>query len=275
MATPTTVVLDGLSFGEGPRWRDDRLWFSDFYRHGIFTVDTHGDSELIVEVPTQPSGLGWLPNGDLLFVSMTDRSVRRRSSDGSISVHADLSDIAGGHCNDMVVAADGTAYVGNFGQDRGPATLAIVAPDGSARPGPDNMLFPNGSVITPDGRTLIVAESMGRRLAAFTITATGDLVDRRIWADLGERVPDGICGDAEGGVWVADPRNASCFRVIEGGEVTDHLDLELNCFACMLGGEDRRTLWLVTAPTSGERASETTLGRIETVRVDIPGAGLP
>lgn len=271
----TTVVLEGLSFGEGPRWHNGKLWFSDFYRHGIYTVDERGEPELIVEVPTQPSGLGWLPDGDLLFVSMTDRSVHRRGPDGVVTVHADLSAIAGGHCNDMVVAADGTAYVGNFGEDRGPATLAIVSPDGGARPGPSDLLFPNGTVITPDGKTLIIGESIGGRLTAFTVDDSGDLTDRRVWADLGQRIPDGICLDAEGGIWVADPRNASCFRVLEGGEITDHLALEMNCFACMLGGEDRQTLWLVTAPTSGTRAAETTLGRIETVRVDIPGAGLP
>ena len=229
----------------------------------------------MLEVPTQPSGLGWLPDGDLLVVSMVDRRLLRVGPDGTPVVHADLSAIAGGHCNDMVVAVDGTAYVGNFGADRGPATLAIVAPDGAARPGPTDLAFPNGSVITPDGSTLIIGESMGRRLTAFTVTATGDLVDRRVWADLGDGVPDGICLDAEGGIWVADPRHAACFRVVEGGEVTDRIELELNCFACMLGGDDRRTLYLVTAPTSGSGAAATRDGRIERIRVDVPGAGLP
>ncbi len=275
----TQVILEGLSFGEGPRWHDGALWFSDFYRHGVYRfVDDGADrvtEELVVEVPTQPSGLGWLPDGDQLIVSMTDRKLLRRSTAGAVTEHADLSAVAGGHCNDMVVAADGTAYVGNFGQDRGPATLAIVDPDGRVRPGPEELAFPNGTVITPDGRTLIIGESMGRRLTAFTITDTGDLVDRRLWADLGEGIPDGICLDADGGVWVADPRNANCSRVVEGGEVTDRIDLELNCFACMLGGDDRRTLYLVTAPTSGDRAAATRAGRIERTRVDVPGAGRP
>lgn len=275
----TEVILEGLSFGEGPRWHDGALWFSDFYRHGVFRLHDDGGptatEERMLEVPTQPSGLGWLPDGDLLVVSMVDRKLLRVGADGEVSEHADLSAIAGGNCNDMVVASDGTAYVGNFGENRGPATLAIVAPDGTARPGPSEMAFPNGTVITPDGSTLIIGESMGRRLTAFTITDTGDLVDRRVWADLGDGIPDGICLDAEGGIWVADPRNANCSRVVEGGEVTDRIDLELNCFACMLGGDDRRTLYLVTAPTSGDEAAATRNGRIERTRVNVPGAGLP
>lgn len=271
----TEVILEGLSFGEGPRWHDGTLWYSDFYRHGVFRLGPDGGEELVLEVPTQPSGLGWLPNGDLLLVSMTDQKLLRREADGSVSEHADLSSVAGGHCNDMVVAADGTAYVGNFGVDRGPATLAIVSPDGAVRPGPDDLHFPNGTVITPDGSTLIIGESMAGRLSAFTITADGDLTDRRVWADLDGGIPDGICLDAEGGVWVADPRNANCFRVLEGGEITDRIELDLNCFACMLGGEDRRTLYLITAPTSGDRAAATRNGRIETTRVAVPGVGLP
>ena len=270
----TEVVLEGLSFGEGPRWHDGTLWFSDFYRHGVFRL-TDGGEELMLEVPTQPSGLGWLPDGDLLLVSMTDRKLLRWSGSGRPEVHADLGAVADGHCNDMVVAADGTAYVGNFGLDRAPATLAIVSPDGDVRPGPGDMHFANGSVITPDGSTFIIGETMAGRLSAFTIDASGELRDRRVWADLGGGIPDGICLDEAGGIWVADPRNANCFRVLEGGEITDRIELELNCFACMLGGDDRRTLYLVTAPTSGDTAAATRNGRIETVQVDVPGAGLP
>lgn len=271
----TRIILEGLSFGEGPRWHDGKLWFSDFYRHGVFTVGVDGGEEQVLDVPTQPSGLGWLPNGDLLIVSMTDRTLLRRASDGSVSAYADLSDVAGGNCNDMVVAADGTAYVGNFGVDRQPGTLAIVSPEGVVRAGPDEMHFANGTVITPDGSTLIIGESMAGRLTAFDIDDNGDLGGRRVWADLAGGIPDGICLDEEGGIWVADPRNAACFRVLEGGEVTDRLELELNCFACMLGGDDRKTLFMITAPTSGDKAAATRAGRIETVRVDVPGAGLP
>ncbi len=276
----TEIVLMGLAFGEGPRWRDDHLWFSDFYRHGIFRVDESGNEELVLKVPTQPSGLGWLPDGDLLFVSMLDRSLKRMNGSGEVSLHADLSDIAGGPCNDMVVSTDGTAYVGNFGFEEGQkfaqATLAVVGVDGKAHKGPDGLDFPNGTVINPEGDRLIIAESYGSRLLSFDIEEDGSLTGRRLFADLGSRVPDGICLDADGGVWVGDPANHSVFRVVEGGEVTDHIDLELNCYACMLGGQDRKTLYLVTAPTSGRGgAADRREGRIERVRVEIPGAGTP
>lgn len=275
------VLLTGLAFGEGPRWHGDRLFFSDFYRHGIFTVTEDGTEELIHEVPTQPSGLGWLADGDLLFVSMLDRCVRRLSPDGTETVHAELSEVATGPCNDMVVATDGTAYVGNFGFDDragekfAQATLAIVAADGTVRRGPDGLDFPNGTAISPDGKHMVLAESYGRRLTAFDIADDGSLVNRRLFAELGHRVPDGICLDEAGGIWVADPANGSCFRVIDGGEVTDDIELELNCFAAALGGADRRTLFMVTAPTSRPPDDGPLLGRIETVRVEIAGAGLP
>lgn len=276
----TDIVLTGLAFGEGPRWRDGYLWFSDFYRHAIFRIDEAGTEELVLEVATQPSGLGWLPTGDLLFVSMLDRSLKRMDAAGQVSLHADLSYIAGGPCNDMVVASDGTAYVGNFGSDVGEefsqATLAIVGADGTTRRGPAELDFPNGAVINPEGNRLVIAESYGRRLLSFDIEPDGSLTGRRLFADLDKRVPDGICLDVEGGIWVGDPTNRSVFRVVDGGEVTHHVDLELNCYACALGGEDRRTLYLVTAPTSGRGgAAERREGRIERIRVDIPGADSP
>lgn len=243
-------------------------------------MDEAGNEHLVLEVPTQPSGLGWLPDGDLLFVSMLDRSLKRMDSSGEVFLHADLSDIAGGPCNDMVVSNDGIAYVGNFGFEDGQkfsqATLAVVGADGEARKGPDGLDFPNGTVINPEGDRLIIAESYGSRLLSFDIEEDGSLSGRQLFADLGSRVPDGICLDAEGGIWVGDPTNHSVFRVIEGGEVTDHIDLELNCYACMLGGQDRKTLYLVTAPNSGRGgAAKLREGRIERVRVDIPGAGTP
>ncbi len=279
--TETQVLLNGLQFGEGPRWHDGLLWFSDFYRHGIFTVDAAGNERRIHDVPTQPSGLGWLPNGDLLFVSMLDRTLRRLTPAGEESMHADLNEVATGPCNDMVVAADGTAYVGNFGfDDRNgetfqQATLAIVSPAGEVTAGPAELDFPNGTVISPTGKHMVIAESYGHRLTAFEVAADGALTNRRTFADLGERVPDGICLDEQGGIWVADPLNACCFRVVDGGEVTDEMELELNCFACMLGGEDRRTLYMVNAPSSRPEKGAAPQGRIETVRVEIPGAGLP
>lgn len=276
----TEILLTGLAFGEGPRWRDGYLWFSDFYRHGIFRVDENGTEELVLEVPTQPSGLGWLPNGNLVFVSMLDRCLKQMDPTGEVLAHADLSHIAGGPCNDMVVGADGTAYVGNFGFEQGEdfaqATLAIVDADGTTRSGPDGLDFPNGTVINPEGNRLVIAESYGRRLLSFDIERDGSLTGRQLFADLGERVPDGICLDVEGGIWVGDPANHSVFRVVDGGEITHHIDLELNCYACALGGEDRRTLYLVTAPTSGRGgAADRREGRIERIRVETPGTGSP
>ena len=276
----TEILLTGLAFGEGPRWRDGYLWFSDFYRHGIFRVDENGTEELVLEVPTQPSGLGWLPNGNLVFVSMLDRCLKQMDPTGEVSAHADLSHIAGGPCNDMVIGADGTAYVGNFGFEQGEdfaqATLAIVDADGTTRSGPDGLDFPNGTVINPEGNRLVIAESYGRRLLSFDIERDGSLTGRHLFADLGERVPDGICLDVEGGIWVGDPANHSVFRVVDGGEITHHIDLELNCYACALGGEDRRTLYLVTAPTSGRGgAADRREGRIERIRVETPGTGSP
>jgi sugar lactone lactonase YvrE len=251
--------------------------------HGgrVMTVDLAGRAETIVEVPNQPSGLGWLPDGTLLVVSMTDRKVLRLEGT-TLREHADLSDIATFHCNDMVVAAEGTAYVGNFGFDLFAratpvmAKLARVTPDGKAFVAAEEMSFPNGSVITPDGRTLIVGESGGARLTAFDIAADGTLSNRRVWADLSPHVPDGICLDSEGAIWSADPLNGVCIRVRDGGEVVQKIETGRGCFACMLGGPDRRTLFLLTADDSDpEKARAARSGRIETVRVDAPGAGLP
>ena len=278
----THTLFEGLSFGEGPRWHDGRLWLSDFHTHRVLAIDGDGGAETIVEVPNRPSGLGWLPDGRLLVVSMTDRKLMRLDS-GGLVVHADLGGIATGDCNDMVVDAEGRAYVGNFGYDFAggeklrPATLALVTPDGVASSAADDLQFPNGTVITPDRSTLILGETFGRRLTAFDIAGDGALSNRRLWADLGNVTPDGICLDEAGGVWVADPTNSQCVRVVEGGEVTDRIPTQQGCFACMLGGEDRRTLHLVTGRLTGdvEGLLAELPGRVETVRVDTPGAGWP
>ena len=278
-----TPILDGLAFGEGPRWRDGRLWFSDFYRHEVVTVTPEGQRQQRFEVPQQPSGLGWLPDGDLLVVSMLDRRLLRW--DGQTLVeHADLSGLVSAPCNDMVVDGDGRAYVGNFGFDRhqgetfNETMLVVVEPDGSTAPGPGDLAFPNGTVITPDGATLIVGESWGSRLTAFERDpTTGILGARRVWADLGAGVPDGICLDADGAIWVADPRNGQVFRVREGGEVTDRIACGQgrHAFACMLGGEAGTTLFVVTNTGSGPGVAAARTGRIETVEVAVPGAGWP
>ena len=276
----TEVLLDGLAFAEGPRWHDGRLWFSDMHAGRIVAVDAEGRSEVIAEIAS-PSGLGWLPDGRLLVVSMADRRVLRQDPEGFV-LHGDLSELATFYCNDMLVDGRGRAYVGNFGFDLHgraavrTAVLALVLPDGTVRAAADELLFPNGTVLTPDGRTLIVGETFGARLTAFDVAEDGSLSGRREWARLEKAVPDGICLDAEGAIWVASPVSAEVLRVREGGEVTQRISVSSQAFACMLGGDDGRTLFVCTARDSDPavcRAEAT--GRIETARVDAPRAGWP
>ena len=273
--------VDGLSFGEGPRWHQGKLWYSDFYVHQVRTADESGKTETIVEVPGRPSGLGWRPDGTMLIVSMTDKRLMR-FADGRLSVEAELGSIATGLCNDMIVDAKGRAYVGNFGFDRHagekqrPAVLARVNPDGSVHRAADDLAFPNGTVITPVGKTMIIGETMAKRLTAFDIAVDGTLSNRRVWAETANCNPDGICLDAEGGIWVTGAFTHHMVRVLEGGRVTHDLDLgERAAYACMLGGRDRRTLYVITNTGSGPDMAKKRDGRIETMRVDVPGAGLP
>ena len=275
------VLMDGIYFGEGPRWRDGHLWLSDFYAHEVLKVTPDGSRSHVATVLEQPSGLGWLPDGSMLIVSMKDRKLMRLA-DGNLTEHADMSSIAAWHCNDMVVSADGRAYVGNFGYDHysepeeKTANLVRVDPDGSVHLADSGLKFPNGSVITPDGKTLVVGETRGNRLTAWDIAEDGSLTNRRVWADLGKNFPDGICLDEDGAIWVADPRLKETIRVREGGEVTHRISTgDFGSYACMLGGDDRKTLYICTAPGSGPGAAEAPKGRIEYCRVDIPGAGLP
>ena len=276
----TTVLVTDLCFAEGPRWRDGRLYFSDFYRHEVLAVDPAGALTSICTVPNQPSGLGWLPDGRMLIVSMLDRRVLRLEADGRLELHADLSAIATFHCNDMVIDRHGRAYVGNFGFDnrggvpRG-ADLALVEPDGSVRRVATDLRFPNGAVITPDGQTLIIGETHATRMTSYRIAADGSLSDRRLWADIAPHRPDGCCLDAQGAIWVADPRGKCVVRVAHGGAILARVDLANSAFACMLGGADGRTLFICTAPESGPPAAANRAGRIETLRVDVPHAGLP
>ena len=279
--TELTVLLDGIYFGEGPRWRDGHLYLSDFYAQEVLKVDLSGKRESIATVPNQPSGLGWLPDGTMLIVSMKDRKLLKLTEDGLIE-HADLSSVAGYHCNDMVVSDNGRAYVGNFGYNHyeepveKTANLARVDPDGSVHCAATGLRFPNGSVITPDGKTLVVGETRGNCLTAWNIATDGSLSKHRVWADLGANFPDGICLDAEGAIWVADPRLKETIRVREGGMVTHRISTgELGSYACMLGGDDRKTLYICTAPGSGPGAAEARNGRVEYCRVDVPGSGLP
>jgi len=281
MKLETTLLLDGLGFPEGPRWHDGKLWFSDMHARKVMTVDLEGHAETIVEVPNQPSGLGWLPHGRLLVVSMIDRRLLRLDPTGLTEV-ADLSPLAAYHCNDMVVDGYGRAYIGNFGfdfragQPFAPAALILVTPEGPARVVADELAFPNGTVITPDGRTLVVGETWGRRLTAFDIAPDGALTRRRLWAQLEDgRFPDGICLDAEGAIWVASPLSSEVLRVHEGGQVTHRIKVATRAYACMLGGSDRRNLFVCTAANSDEATWTMASGSIELVRVNVPGVGLP
>jgi sugar lactone lactonase YvrE len=276
------TLLDGLTFPEGPRWHDGRLWFSDFYTHRVLAVSPDGIVETIVEIPQRPSGLGWTSDGALLVVSMLDRRVLRVEN-GATRVLADLSAVATGPCNDMVVDRRGRAYVGNFGYDRHkgepPRTtcLARVDPDGRVTRAAEDLFFPNGTVITPDGRTMIVGETQGHRLTAFDVAPDGTLSNRRVWAQFEDAVfPDGICLDAEGAIWISDARGSALLRVREGGKIDGTVSTGSRyAFACMLGGADRRTLFVCTSTGSGPGMADKRDGAIETVRVDVPGAGLP
>ena len=292
MGRATKVLTGGIYFGEGPRWRDGRLWFSDFQAHAVKSVSLAGDLRTEFEIDDQPSGLGWMPDGSLLVVSMTKRQVLRRTPDGRMSVHADLSGIATWHCNDMVVDAQGRAYVGNFGfdldseleargiesvlADHATAKMALVQPDGSISVAAEGLHFPNGTVITPDGKTLIVGESLSGGFQAFDVAADGALTNRRTWASILPRVPDGICLDAEGAVWSANPIGHECVRVAQGGEVLEVIDPGDNCYACMLGGDDGKTLFMLTAETSiAHVTAAAPKGKLVIARVDAPHAGLP
>jgi len=274
--------VDGLCFGEGPRWRDNALWLSDMHDHQVIRVTEGGEVTPVVRVENCPSGLGWLPDGQMLIVSMIDRSVLRYDGE-QLHRHADLSDLAGFHCNDMVVDARGRAYVGNFGfdlhqgSDPVPAVLVCVEPDGEARVVAEDLMFPNGTVITPDGDTLIIAESFNARLTAFDVDERGDLSNRRVWAELPRgAVPDGICLDSEGGIWSASPTTCECVRQTQGGEITHRVEVDQGAFACMLGGAGGDTLFVLTADSSdpAECAANRT-GRIETSPAPYPRAGWP
>ena len=276
-ASSWDLVIDGIDFGEGPRWHLGRLWFSDFYQGTICSVGHDRHRRIEVEYDGQPSGLGWLPDGRLLFVSMLDHRVMRREPDGSIVEHADLSDVAGGPCNDMVVGPKGNAYVGNFGFDYmaggapAPATLAIVWDDGAVTVAADGLEFPNGSVITDDGSTLIVGETMAARYTAFTITHDRGLADRRTWAEVPGTAPDGCTIDAEQAIWFADARGKRVVRVREGGEITHEIPTPDNVYACMLGGGDGRTLFALTAADSRpDIVRGTATGALWSTTVEVP-----
>ena len=291
----TTILRSGLFFGEGPRWHAGRLWYSDFYDHAVHAIDLDGNDERIVKVESQPSGLGWLPNGDLLVTSMLDRKLMRWDG-SSLTVHADLGTHFTWHANDLLVDQQGRAYIGNFGFDyevfldeqgieglfADPDSLTTVMcrvdADGTINVASDGLIFPNGMVITPDGKTMIVAETLALRLTAFDVAADGSLSNRRVWADLSAHMaaPDGICLDAGGAVWIANALAPRLMRIGEGGVVLDDVETTMNTYACMLGGPEGKHLFAMTAPTSDSRhAPLERNGAIEVVQVEVPHAGQP
>ncbi len=284
------TLMKGLTFGEGPRWHENKFYFSDFYSHKVYSLDLSGKHEVIVEIPNQPSGLGWTPDGTMLIVSMKDRKLMS-FKDGQLKERADLTEFSGFHCNDMVVDIDGNAFIGNFGfntydgEEIKPTNLILVRPGEEPVLAADNLFFPNGTVITPDNKTLIVGETYAARLTAFDKSEDGSLSNRRIWADLKVNaeegtvpLPDGMCIDEEGAIWVASPSTAEVIRVHEGGMISERIPVQTNAFACMLGGEDRRTLFICTSNGSGvdpEAALREKSGKIEITQVDVPGCGKP
>ncbi|MGC1872777.1 MAG: SMP-30/gluconolactonase/LRE family protein [Acidobacteriaceae bacterium] len=292
-----TTLVSGLSFAECPRWRTGRLYVSDRYTRRVLAISIDGTVETYAHTTDQPAGIGFLPDGRLLIALMHDRKILRREHDGAMVEHADLSALAPGLLNDMLVDHEGRAWVGNFGFDlfagapAYPTVLIRVDPDGHAAVAADGLSFPNGAVLTPNGRTLIVAETMANRLTAFTVSGSS-LTDRRIWAAFGdppdstdvsrivtqaEVVPDGICLDAEGSVWVADVVKQRLIRVAEGGTILNELPTNGLCaFACMLGGEDGRTQFACAAPTFDDaEAAAHHQSSILMTRVAVPHAGLP
>jgi sugar lactone lactonase YvrE len=282
MARTLKTLLDGLAFPEGPRWRGGRLWFSDMHAHEVVAMAPDGARETVFKAEGPVSGLGWLPDGRMLVVSMQDRRLLRIEKDGSAVTHGDLSGVATGNCNDMVVDAAGRAYVGNFGDGypRGPvqpAKMARVDPDGRVSVAADELVFPNGAVITPDGKTLVVGETFAGRMTAYDVAADGGLSNRRVWGALPQgAVPDGCCLDAEGAIWIASPTTNDVIRLAEGGEVKERITADQGVYACMLGGDERQTLYLLTCASSDPAAcAADRTGRIEAVEVDVPGAGLP
>jgi sugar lactone lactonase YvrE len=278
------VVLDGIAFGEQPRWHEGRLWFSDWGAGDVIAVDLDGESEVAVHVGSFPCCVDWLPDGRLVVVSTQQGALLRQEADGSLVAHGDLASVSSPPAgNELVVDGRGNAYVngGGFnlaaGEAFAPGVITLVTPDGAARVAADELAFPNGMLVTPDNGTLIVAESYEKRLTAFDVDADGSLSNRRVWADLGDGVPDGICLDADGAVWYGDVPNKRCVRVAEGGEVLQTIELDRGCFACALGGPDRRTLFMLAQVWDGPAGmfAEPYTGQLFATDAPAAGVGFP
>jgi sugar lactone lactonase YvrE len=276
--------MTGIVFGEQPRWHDDRLWFSDWGKREVIAVDLAGESEVILKAPSFPCCVDWLPDGRLLLVAGRDGQLLCRERDGSLVIHGDLSGVSDTPPgNELVVDGRGNAYVNGPGFDMmagaefAPGGIALVTPDGSARLVADGIAFPNGMLVTPDNSTLIVADSYGKCLIAFEIASDGTLTNRRVWADLGHGVPDGICLDADNAVWYGDVPNKRCVRVLEGGEVLQTVELDRGCFACALGGANRSTLFMMATEWRGPRNmfQGPPTGKVLSIEAPAPGVGWP
>ena len=267
------VLLTNLGFGESPRWHRDRLWFANWGTQQIVAVDLEGRSEVVAHIPTTlPYSFDWLPDGRMLIVSGPEAIILRMNSDGSLATHANLTGISPGAWNEIVVDGRGNAYVNGGG-------MALITADGSVRQVAEGFAFPNGMAVTRDNSTLIVAESHGKRLTAFDIRSDGTLDNRRLWADLHDGVPDGICIDAENAVWYGDVPNKRCVRVREGGEGLETVNLDRGCFACMLGGPDGKMLFMMAAEWLGfpkmAEALQARTGQVLTTKVSVARAGWP
>jgi sugar lactone lactonase YvrE len=275
------ILMTDLAFGESPRWHDGRLWFSNWTAQQIIAVDPQGKNEVIVRLPFSsfPFSIDWLPDGRMLIVSSSDRPLLRQELDGTLVDHADLKR----GFNEIVVDSRGNAYINGAGfnplagEKFAPGIVTLVTPDGTSRQVAQGIAFPNGMAVTPDNSTLIVADSYGKKLTAFDIADDGGLSKQRVWAELGEGAPDGICMDAEGAVWYADVPNKCCVRVREGGEVLQMVELDRGCFACMLGGEDGKTLFMLAAEWHGmeNMVGAPRTGQLVTCKAPAPHAGRP
>ncbi|RUW22053.1 SMP-30/gluconolactonase/LRE family protein [Mesorhizobium sp. M4B.F.Ca.ET.215.01.1.1] len=283
-AIDANLIIEGLAFGESPRWHDGRLWVCNWGTGEIVAVDADGNSEIMLAIPaTLPYSIDWLPDGRLLVVSGREGLLLRQEADGTLATHADLRPLSKSPWNEIVVDGRGNIYINGGGpapapgEHFGPGTIVLIRPDGTIRQVAENVAFANGMAVTPDNRTLIVAESHANRLTAFDIAEDGSLARRRVWADLGGDYPDGICIDAEGCVWYADVPNRHCIRVREGGMKLDRVEADRGCFACMLGGPDGRTLYIAAAEWRGfeHMISDARTGQVLSVEAPAPGAGWP
>lgn len=283
MHNQTHLVAAGLAFGESPRWHDRRLWVCNWGTGEIVAVEADGKSEVELTVPAVlPYSIDWLPDGRLLVISGREGLLLRQEADGTLATHADLRSLSKSPWNEIVVDGRGNIYVNGGGpapapgEHFGPGTIALITPDGKVRQVAENIAFANGMAVTPDNKTLIIAESHANRLSAFDIAQDGSLSNRRVWADL-DGFPDGICLDAEGAAWYADVPNKHCVRVREGGEVLETIDADRGCFACMLGGADGKTLFILAAEWRGfeHMISDARTGQVLSVEAPAPGVGWP